>query len=138
MRKRSRKQREQEHHAWLRQQETLNAGCFKDRFPELKELTVEYQKYTDAGPHCPTSSGKWVFGPGSIALIRDRCDQRECVNGGFDLTNEIMQMLRSRELERKGKLICRGWQDEERIGQYHCHYVLEYKAKAIYHEPTSF
>ena len=136
MRKRSRKQREQDQRAWLRQQEMLAAGHFKERFPELNELVVEYRKYTDAGPHCPTSSGKWVFGPDSTALVRDRCDQRECVDGGFNLTDEIMQMLRSRKLERKGKLTCMGWQDEERIGKYHCLYQLEYTAKATYNEPT--
>ena len=110
------------------------AGKLKDRCPALKEIKIDYQKYTDAGPHDPSSSGSRLFCPDSIALIRDPCDQRECVNGGFDLTEEMLDMVRSRQSERSGKKTCQGWQDEERIGQFHCLHEFEYTAKAVYSE----
>ena len=48
------------------------------------------------------------FFPGSYALFRIACLSKECVHGGFDLTEVITGMIRNHREAGKGKLGCEG------------------------------
>lgn len=71
-----------------------------------------------------TSTDKYL--PSQKAFFRIKCHQRECVNGGFDLSSTVSSAVHSDEGRSKGRIICQGWQDRERIGNYHCLWELEY------------
>ncbi len=48
------------------------------------------------------------FFPGSYALFRIDCLKKECVDGGFDLTQVITGMIRNHKEAAKGHLTCEG------------------------------
>jgi hypothetical protein len=48
------------------------------------------------------------FLPGSYALFRIECLNRECSEGGFDLSEVITGMIRNRRGSAKGSLSCEG------------------------------
>ena len=68
----------------------------------------------------------------SKAFFQVKCRQRECVNGGFDLSNLITSAINSQQTIAEGRLSCQGWQDLERVGNNHCLWILDYEISVQY------
>lgn len=116
----------------LRWQEYNAAPTIAERYPNVAALTIEMVFHDDSGTaeidtrtqHYPISQAK--------TIIRIKCPNYECVRGGFDLTNVVASMINSGERSEEGRLECQGWQDQERVGQYHCLTDLVYKITVEY------
>jgi hypothetical protein len=52
------------------------------------------------------------FFPSGFAYFNMDCMIRGCVDGGFDLTSVISDMIKNHKKLRKGKLICNGKNDD--------------------------
>jgi hypothetical protein len=48
------------------------------------------------------------FTPGSYAFFIVNCLRRDCVDGGFDLTQIVTTMIKNHRAEVNGTLICKG------------------------------
>jgi len=107
------------------------APLMKERYPHVDSLTIEYS-YVDFNEHQPPAPGARSFPPDSRAFFKIKCPYRECVKGGHELTEAISNMLRNREPEDSGEVVCMGWQDRERIGSHRCRLKMIYNAKATY------
>ena len=46
--------------------------------------------------------------PASYAYFNMECMIKDCVNGGFDLTPAISDLIKNRKKSGKGKLVCKG------------------------------
>lgn len=89
-----------------RQQRNLDAGFMVAQFPEVASIAIT-MTYNQRG--ILKSLPRVVnFFPGSYALLRVNCLNKECVDGGFDLTRVITQMVRNRKEDSKGDLSCEG------------------------------
>ena len=89
-----------------RQQRKLDAGSVAAQFPEVTGIVVN-MIYSQRG--ILKSLPRVVnFFPGSSALFRIDCLNKECVSGGFDLTQVITGMIRNRREAAKGDLSCQG------------------------------
>jgi hypothetical protein len=89
-----------------RQQRNLDAGFMVAQFPEVASIVVN-MTYNQRG--ILKSLPRVVnFFPGSYALFRVNCLNKECVDGGFDLTQIITQMVGNRKEASKGDLSCEG------------------------------
>ena len=89
-----------------RRQRKLDAGFLDAQFPEVKGIVVS-MIYNQRG--IQKSLPRVVnFFPGSYALFRIDCLKKECVDGGFDLTQVITGMIRNRREAAKGDLSCEG------------------------------
>lgn len=87
-------------------QRKLDAGFVKDRFPEVEGIVVS-MAYQQRGMQ--KSLNRVVnFFPDSSALFVVDCLNKDCVNGGFDLTRVITAMIRHRKEKAKGDLSCEG------------------------------
>lgn len=89
-----------------RQQRKVEAGFMSARFPEVAVIVVN-MVYNQTG--IQKSLPRVVnFFPGSYALFRIDCLNRECVDGGFDLTQVITGLIRNHKGVAKGRLSCDG------------------------------
>lgn len=89
-----------------RQQEKVDAGFVDAQFPGVAEIVIS-MTYKQRG--ISKSLPRVVnFFPSSYALFRIDCLNKECVHGGFDLTEVIAGMIRNRRKAGKGELDCEG------------------------------
>jgi hypothetical protein len=89
-----------------RQQRKLDAGFVAAQFPEVTDIVVR-MTYNQRG--IKQSLCRVVnFFPDSSALFRIDCLNKECVDGGFDLTQIISGMIRNHRETSKGNLSCEG------------------------------
>ena len=89
-----------------RQQRKLDAGSMVAQYPEVTGIVIN-MIYSQRG--ILKSLPRVVnFFPGSSALFRIDCLNKECVSGGFDLTQVITGMIRNRRGAAKGDLSCEG------------------------------
>jgi hypothetical protein len=89
-----------------RQQQKLDAGFVAARFPEVANIAIT-MTYNQRGTQQSLSRVVQFF-PDSYALFKIDCLTRECVDGGFDLTQVITGMIRSRRDTATGALSCEG------------------------------
>ncbi len=89
-----------------RRQRKIDAGFMVAHFPEVSGIVIN-MIYNQKG--IQKSLPRVVnFFPGSSALFRIDCLNKECVDGGFDLTQVITGMIRNRRVAAKGNLSCEG------------------------------
>jgi hypothetical protein len=89
-----------------KQQRKLDAGFMEAQFPEVAGIVIS-MIYNQRG--IQKSMPRVVnFFPGSYALFRVDCLNKECVDGGFDLSQLITGMIRNHKEAAKGDLICEG------------------------------
>jgi hypothetical protein len=88
-----------------RLQQRLDAGCMADLFPGVAGIDIR-MTYNQQGIKSLLRTFK--FTPGSYAYFRVDCLSKDCVDGGFDLTQVITGMVRKRREAAKGELSCGG------------------------------
>ena len=89
-----------------REQRKLDAGLLDAKFPDVAGIVIR-MTYNQRG--IQKSLCRVVnFFPGSYALFRIDCLNKECSDGGFDLTQVITGMIRNRREAARGDLSCEG------------------------------
>ena len=89
-----------------RQQRKLDAGLMIAQFPEVTRIVIKMiYRQNDIMKSLPRVVN---FFPESSALFRIDCLNKECVDGGFDLTRVLTGMIRNRREAAKGDLSCEG------------------------------
>ncbi len=89
-----------------RLQRKLDAGSVGTHYPEVASIVISMM-YTQRGV-LKALPRNVHFSPSSYALFRIECLNKECVDGGFDLTQVITGMIRNRRGTAKGNLNCEG------------------------------
>ena len=90
-----------------RRQRKEDAGFMAAQFPDVAGIVIK-MKYSQRGMQ--KSLPRVInFFPDSYALFRIDCLNKECVDGGFDLTQVITEMIRNRSKVSKGDLGCEGY-----------------------------
>lgn len=89
-----------------RLQQKLDAGVVGTHFPEVANIVI-HMTYNQRG--IARALPRTVnFFPSSCALFRVDCLNKECIDGGFDLTQVITTMIGNRREAAKGDLSCEG------------------------------
>jgi len=83
----------------------IEAGSIATHFPEVASIDMN-MTYTQKGARSILRT--FHFTPSSYAFFILNCLRKDCVDGGFDLTQVITTMIRNRRVEVKGVLSCRG------------------------------
>ena len=87
-------------------QQKLDAGFVATHFPEVTGIVISMM-YNQKG--IAKSLPRIVhFFPDSSAFFRIDCLNKECVDGGFDLSRVLTSMVRNRREAAKGELRCEG------------------------------
>ena len=85
----------------------INAGLVSEHFPKVSSIIINmtyYQKVAN-----PVLMERTInILPASYAYFNMECMIKDCVNGGFDLTPAISDLIKNRKKSGKGKLVCKG------------------------------
>jgi hypothetical protein len=88
-----------------RMQQRREAGSVATHFPEVANIVMN-MTYNQRGAKSILRT--FNFTPNNYAFFMINCLRKDCVDGGFDLTQVITAMIRNRRVEAKGSLICEG------------------------------
>jgi hypothetical protein len=86
-------------------QQKREAGSVATHFPEVANIVMN-MTYNQKGARSILRT--FNFTPSSYAFFIVNCLRKDCVDGGFDLTQVITTMIRNRRVEVKGSLSCTG------------------------------
>jgi len=86
-------------------QQKRDAGSVATHFPEVANIIMN-MTYNQKGARAILRT--FNFTPSSYAFFIVNCLRKDCVDGGFDLTQVITTMIRNRRVEVKGALSCTG------------------------------
>jgi hypothetical protein len=86
-------------------QQKREAGSVATHFPEVANIVMN-MTYNQKGARSILRT--FNFTPSSYAFFIVNCLRKDCVDGGFDLTQVITTMIRNRRAEVKGSLSCTG------------------------------
>lgn len=89
-----------------RLQQRVDAGFVSAHFPKVASIVIS-MIYNQVGLNKALMRTVNFF-PDSSAFFRVDCVNRDCVNGGFDLTQVINDMVGKNKVTVKGKLSCEG------------------------------
>jgi len=89
-----------------RQQHKVEAGFMAEHFPEVKGIVISmmYKQKGVAKALLRTIN----FFPESYAFFIVDCLSKDCIDGGFDMTRVITEMIGNRKGNTKGELGCEG------------------------------
>ena len=88
-----------------RMQQRREAGSVATHFPEVANIVMN-MTYNQRGAKSILRT--FNFTPNNYAFFMVNCLRKDCVDGGFDLTQVITAMIRNRRVEVKGSLSCKG------------------------------
>ena len=86
-------------------QQRREAGSIATRFPEVSNIVMK-MTYNQKGAKSILRT--FHFAPDGYAFFIINCLRKDCVDGGFDLTQVINAMIKNRKVETKGTLSCKG------------------------------
>jgi hypothetical protein len=81
------------------------AGSIESHFPEVARIDMN-MTYNQKGTKPILRT--FYFTPDCYAFFIVNCLRKDCVDGGFDLTEVITSMIKNRGTQEKGTLICKG------------------------------
>lgn len=87
-------------------QQKLKAGLLSASFPDVANIVVSMiYSQNEIARSIPRTVH---FFPDSYAFFRIGCLDKDCVDGGFDLSRILTSMIRNRKKAAKGRLDCEG------------------------------
>lgn len=91
----------------LNKRNRLAAGLVSERFPEVSDIIICITYYRKGSNPVIMVRTVNVF-PTSYAYFNMECVIKGCINGGFDLTSVIAELIKSHKKSIKGKKVCCG------------------------------
>ena len=89
-----------------RLQQRVLAGFVSTHFPEVKSIVISMvYNQSGIGKSLPRTVN---FSPDSSAFFRIDCLNKDCVDGGFDLTQVLTTMIKNHRESAKGDISCEG------------------------------
>jgi hypothetical protein len=104
-----------------------------EKYPLVETLALSLSIRAPNNEQEPTLNGR-SFGSDARAYFRFKCKNVECVEGGFDLSGDVDEMVSHHRHEASGRHVCQGWESRSMIGQRRCLYELNFKALATYRD----
>ena len=111
-----------------------NAEILSKRFPNVKEIVVEYKKQ----PFVLTNeseiiNGKQVITPNDRFCVHINCINDTCIGGGWNIEYEITKLINAHKNSYKSEICqCGGWRDKE--SRFYCYSEMQYEISIEYFE----
>jgi len=91
----------------LKKEKRAAAGLVSERFPDVSSIVIYMTYYR--GIFIQDLMLRTVnYYPTSYAFFDMECMTAGCVNGGFDLTPMITNLIKNHKRSGKGRIVCRG------------------------------
>ncbi len=91
----------------LKKEKRIAAGLVSERFPGVSGIVIYMTYYREIFIQVLMLRTVNYY-PTSYAFFDMECMTEGCVNGGFDLTPVITNMIKNRKKSGKGMIVCRG------------------------------
>src|SRR4030065_2634452 len=112
----------------LNKQQKIISGLVSERFPEVSSIVIRMTYYHKAvNPVLMVRTVNVI--PTSYAYFNMDCMIKDCVDGGFDLTSVITDMVKQHKKLGKGKLVCNGNGKDSTLASDHASIAYEIKIK---------
>jgi hypothetical protein len=109
---------------YYQQQQWASTLC--ERYPGVASVKINIE-LKDPDWHDDPKAKELNFRADQKAFFHMQCPYRECVRGGFDFSEGVKEAINSPGNEAAGRILCNGWQDEERINKHRCMLEASYK-----------
>jgi hypothetical protein len=110
----------------LNKQQKIISGLVSERFPEVSSIVIRMTYYHKAvNPVLMVRTVNII--PTSYAYFNMDCMIKDCVDGGFDLTSVITDMVKHHKKLEKGKLVCSGNGKDHALASDHASITYEIK-----------
>lgn len=110
-----------------KKQQKLDAGLIADKYPSVSNIRINIV-YRQKTPEKIFMKRVMHYSPSHSAYFNIECFTKGCLDGGFELTPCIRNMIRTSIKTEKGKLACKGKIDEHAQG----HINIDYEIKIRY------
>ncbi len=103
-------------------------------FPDVSEIFLEVGLTNESDPNFDRQlvRNQYVRGPRYSADFSFDCCNKDCVDGGHDITAELLRAINAKRTTVSGENVCQGWQCEQCIGSTRCLCRLKYTARISY------
>lgn len=102
-----------------------------EKYPGVTKIAVNLSIRAPFEKIEPTVRG-FSMGADSMANFVFRCKNTECVQGGFDLSEEVDEMINNYQTNAHGRRVCQGWDGKSNIGHQRCYYELNFVVNIDY------
>jgi hypothetical protein len=120
-----RHQREQRRRAY-----TLSP-LVREEYPKVERVTIEL-KFTDPTGVGHHSQQTHTFAAAARAYFIVSCPFSTCLDGGYDLSAPVADLISHQGEMVTGRLVCQGWHDRNHANQRRCGLELQYRITACY------
>lgn len=113
-----------------KKEDKIAAGLVSEHYPQVSGMVIHMTYYQKASN--PVLMLRTVnFFPTSYAYFHMACMIKGCVDGGFDLTSIVDNLIRNHKRSAKGKMVCSGEGDSLSPDHAHISYEIRihYKNK---------
>jgi hypothetical protein len=110
-----------------RRQRENDAPRLQEEVPGLQTLRLELEEFRKGGTTPLVSHTRHVVVQRAPALFLMPCGERDCVDGGHDLTRQMLRELESSSERFEGEHECDGLRNGAT-----CNHTLRYRAQASY------
>ena len=122
---------EVEQHKLQRLIRAESAPAFRDRFPRVASLVIE-MSFKESEWGTTSALKRRSYDSTSKAFFEEECLYHECIEGGFDLSEPVSDLINSGNQSSSSFLICQGWRDEARVDRHMCLLTMKYTIKVTY------
>ena len=100
-----------------------------EKFPTLKTLKVKLFYFERrVGNRSDNSEVTYTVNVSHAkSIFQFGCRNPECINGDFDLTQDLARAVAARQRKAAGEMRCQGWRGKESIDLIRCHKLLRFE-----------
>ena len=100
-----------------------------EKFPTLKTLKVKLFYFERrVGNRSDNSEVTYTVNVSHAkSIFQFGCRNPECINGDFDLTQDLARAVTARQRKAAGEMRCQGWRGKESIDLIRCHKLLRFE-----------
>jgi len=113
-------------------QRVRDSLSLSEKFRQLKSLTVHLAYYSPDGVTRGSEIRYEVNLANAKSVFRFSCPNHECVQGDYDLSEELADAVDAHRTTATGELTCQGWLSKTAIDKVHCHNILRYRLSLTY------
>jgi len=111
-----------------KKEDKIAAGLVSEHYPKVSGMVIHMTYYQKASN--PVLMVRTVnFFPTSYAYFNMECMIKGCVDGGFNLTSVIYNLVKNHKKSAKGKMSCCGKSDSLSPDHAHISYEISIKYK---------
>jgi len=113
-------------------QRVRNSVSLAEKFRRLRSLTVNLTHCSPDGATKGSEIKYQVNLANAKSVFRFSCPNQECVQGDFDLSEELADAVDAHRATVSGEIACQGWLSKAAIDKVRCHNILRYKFALAY------